>query len=88
VQPSGDSLTKYVALLWVEVGQPALEHSENFTEAPPGHLAHIVYLFVLRVISGRGLTAIVSLNSINSVALLTDKKLLYDEYGTEFVYII
>jgi hypothetical protein len=79
MQPSGYSLTKYVALLWVEVGQPALEHSENFTYALLGHLAHTVHLFVLRVISRRGLTAIVSLNSINSVVLLTDKKLLYDE---------
>jgi hypothetical protein len=64
VQPSGDSLTKCVALLWLEVGQPALEHSENFTYTPPGHLAHIVHLCVLRVISRRGLTAIVSLTTL------------------------
>jgi hypothetical protein len=79
MQPSGDSLTKSVARLWVEVGQPALEYSENFTYAPPGHLAHIVHLCVLRVVSRRGLTAIVSLNIIKSVVLLTDKKFLYDE---------
>jgi hypothetical protein len=79
VQPSGDCLTKYVAVLWVEVGQPALEHNENFTYAPPGHLAHIVHLFALRVISRRGLTAIISLNSIDSEVLLTGKNLLYVE---------
>jgi len=65
MQPSDDSLTKHVAFLWVEVGQPALEHSENFTYVPPGHLAHIVHLCVLRGISRRGPTAILSLNNIN-----------------------
>jgi len=68
-----------VALLWIEVDQPGLEHSENFTYAPPGHLALIVHLCLLRVVSRRGLTAIISLNNINSVVLLTYKKLLYDE---------